>query len=656
LAKELLPQIEAETSRKFDMFSSIGGKELEGLLFRHPFLDRESPIVLADYVTADTGTGIVHTAPGHGPDDFATGERYNLPVISPVGPDGKFTAEGGQFAGMFVFDANGPIIKRLTESGALFSKGTLRHQYAHCWRCKNKIIYRATEQWFASIDGFREKALAEINQDVRWIPSWGRERLSNMVADRNDWCISRQRVWGVPIPVFYCKECGEAVINGDTVKHISHIFRQEGSGSWWGKSSKELMPAGSACPKCGAGEFRKETDIMDVWFDSGSSHAAVLKMRPELKWPASMYLEGSDQHRGWFQSSLLTSVANFGAAPYEAVLTHGFVVDGEGRKMSKSIGNTIYPQEVIKKYGADILRLWVASADYKADIKISNDILKQLSEVYRKIRNTFRYIISNLYDFDPEKDSVAYENLLEIDKWALLKHERVKAKVTEAYESYEFHLLYHAVHNFCTIDLSSFYLDIIKDRLYASKSEEPARRSAQTAMHLIIMDLVAMLTPVLSFTTEETWRYMKKSAGLPQSVQMMDWPAARPEYLHAGIEEKWEEFIELRGHITKVLEAARRAKVIGHSLDARVVLCADGSAHSILSQFAGQLASLLIVSQVRINKGTGGDGEATGRDDLRVLVEPADGEKCERCWIYSPTVGDDEGHPTLCARCARVLA
>jgi isoleucyl-tRNA synthetase len=654
-AKELLPQIEAETSRKFDIFSGINGKELEGLIFRHPFLDRASPVVLAGYVTADTGTGIVHTAPGHGPDDFATGERYGLPVISPVGPDGKFTAEGGRFAGLFVFDANGSVIKLLAENGMLFSKGAIRHQYAHCWRCKNKIIYRATEQWFASVDGFREKALAEIDQNVRWIPSWGRERLHNMVADRNDWCISRQRVWGVPIPVFYCKQCGEALINGATVKHISRIFRREGSNAWWGKAAGELMPEGTACPKCGAKEFRKETDIMDVWFDSGSSHAAVLKMRPELKWPASMYLEGSDQHRGWFQSSLLTSVAHFGAAPYESVLTHGFVVDGEGRKMSKSIGNTIYPQEVIKKYGADILRLWVASADYKADIKISNDILKQLSEVYRKIRNTFRYIISNLYDFDPEKDSVDYADLQEIDKWALLKHEQVKAKVTEAYENYEFHLLYHAVHNFCTIDLSSFYLDIIKDRLYSSRHDDSARRSAQTAMHLIIMDLVVMLAPVLSFTTEETWRYMKKSADAPQSVQMTDWPAARPELLNPAIEQRWEGFIELRGHITKALEAARRAKIIGHSLDARVVLYAEGAAHSTLSQFADQLAGLLIVSQVRIGKGPGG-GEATGREDLRVLVEAADGEKCERCWIYSPTVGDDAGHPTLCSRCARVLA
>lgn len=654
LAKELLPQLEAEMQKKFTVLSSITGKELENLTFQHPFIDRESLMVLATYVTADTGTGIVHTAPGHGPDDFETGARYGLPVISPVNASGKFTNEAGDFAGMFVFDANGPIIKRLIENGMMLHKGSIRHQYAHCWRCKNMIIYRATEQWFASVDGFREKALDEIDNKVRWIPAWGKDRIHNMVADRNDWCISRQRVWGVPIPVFYCKACGEHVINSATIKKVSDIFREEGSDAWWGKSASDLLPEGTKCEKCGGSDFSKETDTMDVWFDSGSSHAAVLKMRPELAWPADMYLEGSDQHRGWFQSSLLTSVANFDRAPYEAVLTHGFVVDGEGRKMSKSIGNTIYPQEIIKKYGADILRLWVASADYKADIKISNDILKQLSEVYRKIRNTFRYIIGNLYDFDPNKDCVPYADMLELDRWALGKNEDVKAKVTEAYENYDFHLLYHSVHNFCTIDLSSFYLDILKDRLYASKAGSKERRSAQTAMYYILLDLVVMLTPVLSFTTEETWRYLKKAENMPESVQMLDWADPKPEYQDKALDEKWAKFIDLRGTITKNLESARRAKTIGHSLDAKVTLYADGEAYDTLAELADQLSNLLIVSQVRIVKGLT-DGEETDREDLRISVEQATGEKCERCWIYSPTVGDNDKHPHLCSRCVSVI-
>ncbi len=655
LGNDLLPQIQAETNKKYNIFSSTKGRELEGLEFIHPFIDRTSVVVLADYVTADTGTGIVHTAPGHGQEDFETGARYNLPVLSPVDASGKFTEQAGQFEGMFIFDANGPIIKTLVEKQRLLAKGSIRHQYAHCWRCKNPIIYRATKQWFASIDAFRDKALMEIDEKVKWIPAWGRERIHNMVADRNDWCISRQRVWGMPIPVFYCTKCGEHLVNNATIKHLSDIFRKYGSDVWWEKTAAELLPDGTTCPKCDCKDFTKETDIMDVWFDSGSSHAAVLKTRKELMWPASMYLEGSDQHRGWFQSSLLTSVAAFGKAPYEAVLTHGFVVDGEGRKMSKSIGNTIYPQEVIKKYGADILRLWVASADYKADIKISNDILKQLSEVYRKIRNTFRYIIGNLYDFESQTDCISYDDMLEIDKWALLKNEQVKEKVTQAYENYEFHVLYHSIHNFCTIDLSSFYLDILKDRLYASKSNSLERRSAQTAMYYILMDLIVMLTPVLSFTTEETWRYLKKAPDMPQSVQMLDWPEIKKEYKNEQIEKKWSDFINLRSDITKVLESARRAKKIGHSLDAKVTLYAKDEAYEALSQMADQLSTLLIVSQVRLVKGTTTEGEVTDREDLRISVEQAGGEKCERCWIYSPTVGDDQNKPTLCERCAKVL-
>ncbi|HEY3423960.1 MAG TPA: isoleucine--tRNA ligase, partial [Negativicutes bacterium] len=437
LAVELISAVAKDNKwEHHTILATMKGAEVDGMVFGHPFFERQSPIVLADYVTLEQGTGCVHTAPGHGQEDFETGVKYGLPIICPVDPSGRFTAEGGKFQGMLVQDANVPVIKELAERGMLLGKGTLKHQYAHCWRCKSPIIYRATEQWFASIDGFRAEALQAI-KNVQWIPTWGEERIHNMIADRHDWCISRQRVWGLPIPIFYCTECNEHIINDTTIRAVKELFRQEGSDAWWAKSAAEILPAAFACPHCGhQGSFRKETDIMDVWFDSGSSHASVLEQRPELKWPADLYLEGSDQHRGWFQSSLLTSVATRGTAPYKSVLTHGFVVDGEGRKMSKSVGNVIYPQEVIKKYGADILRLWVASADYQADIRISNDILKQLSEVYRKIRNTFRYILGNIHDFNPDTDKVDYQDLLEIDRWALLRLEQIRERVTNAYDNY----------------------------------------------------------------------------------------------------------------------------------------------------------------------------------------------------------------------------
>ena len=625
---------------------------------RHPFetIDRKSLVVLADYVTLEAGTGCVHTAPGHGADDFETGVRYNLPIICPVDGSGKLTAEAGaDFAGMFVFDANVPIIKYLAGLNRLFGKENIRHQYAHCWRCKNPIIYRATEQWFASVDGFREEALNAIANDVQWIPSWGEARIHNMVADRHDWCISRQRVWGVPIPIFYCEDCNEHLVNDDTINAVADLFAKEGSDAWWAHSAEEILPQGTKCPKCGGTHFRKESDIMDVWFDSGSSHAAVCKTRPELAWPADMYLEGSDQHRGWFQSSLLTSVATEGKAPYHAVLTHGYVVDGEGRKMSKSVGNTVAPQEVIAQYGADIIRLWAASSDYKADIRISKEILKQLSEVYRKIRNTIRYILGNTNDFNYETDKVEFKDMLELDRWALMHMQLLKKEVSAAYESYDFHVLYHAIHNFCSVEMSSYYLDILKDRLYAYKADSFERRSAQTAMYEIMLDLVVMIAPVLSFTMEEVWQFMKKPASMPESVFMMPWPECKEEYIDEALESKWDNFIEIRSEITRVLEGARRAKTIGHSLDAKVELHATGEALAILRSVEGDLATLLIVSQAKLVEGLAGGVEATGREDLKVTVQAAEGEKCERCWIYSDTVGKDAEHPTVCARCAAAL-
>jgi isoleucyl-tRNA synthetase len=659
LAVELIEAVVKDAKiSNYRIISTIKGADLEGAEFSHPFLDRKSPIVLADYVTLEQGTGCVHTAPGHGQEDFETGIKYGLPIICPVDASGHLTKEAGPFAGLTVQDANVPIIKALAASGMLLSKGSIRHQYAHCWRCKNPIIYRATEQWFASIDGFRDEALKAI-ENVHWIPSWGEDRIHNMVADRHDWCISRQRVWGVPIPIFYCKKCNEHVINDDTINAVKELFRKEGSDAWWAKTAEEILPQNFTCPHCGHNEFRKETDIMDVWFDSGSSHAAVLEQRKELRWPADLYLEGSDQHRGWFQSSLLTSVATRGTAPYKAVLTHGFVVDGEGRKMSKSIGNVIYPQEVIKKYGADILRLWVASADYQADIRISGDILKQLSEVYRKIRNTFRYILGNIHDFDPKTDGVAYSQLLEIDRWALLRLEQVREKVTKSYDSYEFHSLYHTIHNFCAVDLSSIYLDILKDRIYTALPDSRERRAAQTVMYEILSTLVRLIAPVLTFTAEEVWKFVPKTENMPESVQLIEWPQSHPEYLNTELEEKWTKLLALRGEITKALETARRNKIIGHSLDATVTVYAGEEEYADLNAVNEDLATILIVSQAKVIPDMSQAPAGAYRPDdinLAVVVAPAEGEKCERCWIYDHTVGQDANHSTLCKRCSQVVS
>ena len=659
MATGMLDSVKQATGvAEFKVLNTFKGTDANGMKFRHPLLDRLSPVVLADYVTLEAGTGCVHTAPGHGQEDFETGMKYGLPILNPVDHAGKFTAEGGKYEGLFVQDANVPIIKDLAAAGALLGKGTIRHQYAHCWRCKNPIIYRSTEQWFASIDGFRAAALKAI-EDVDWIPAWGEERIHNMIADRKDWCISRQRVWGVPIPIFYCEDCGEHIINDATVKAVSELFTKEGSDAWWSHSAKEILPDGFVCPHCGHDTFRKETDTMDVWFDSGSSHAAVLTQRPELHWPAEMYLEGSDQHRGWFHSSLLTSVATRGTAPYRSVLTHGFVVDGEGRKMSKSVGNTIYPQEVIKQYGADVLRLWVASADYQADIRISNEILKQLSEVYRKIRNTFRYMLGNLYDFDPNHDGVGYDSLQEIDKWALLRLEQVREKVTKAYDEYQFHSLYHTVHNFCTVDLSSIYFDILKDRLYASTPNSAERRAAQTVLYELLQSLVVLVAPVLTFSSEEVWQHMTKRAGMPESVQLAPWPAAHPEFVNGELAAKWTALLELRGEVTKALELSRRNKEIGNSLDAAVTVYADGTALELLQEVKADLPTYFIVSAVELVADVAQAPAGVFRSTelpLAVAVAASAKAKCERCWIHADVVAPSSDEGGLCRRCADVMA
>ena len=659
MAKELLSGV--QESVKGEDWKIVGeqkGSELEGVEFSHPFADRISPILLGEHVTLEAGTGLVHTAPAHGQEDFEISTKYGLSILSLVDYQGRFTKEAGEpFAGLTVDDGGIEAIKLLAAKGMLLGKGSLRHQYPHCWRCKSPVIYRATEQWFASVEGFRKETLASIDNDVQWIPSWGRNRMYNMVADRQDWCISRQRVWGVPIPIFYCNSCGEYIVNDETIASVSAKFTAEGSDAWWKYQAEELLPSGFSCPHCQAQEgFRKETDTMDVWFDSGSSHAAVLRTRPELKWPADLYLEGSDQHRGWFQSSLLTSVATTGRAPYNAVLTHGFIVDGEGRKMSKSIGNVIYPQEVIEKYGADILRLWVSSTDYKADIRISPDILKQLSENYRKIRNTFRYLIGNLYDFNPETDSVKYEDLQEIDRWLLVRLEQVADKVTKSFDEYDFHQMFHTVHNFCSIDLSAVYLDIIKDRTYASTADSELRRSAQTAMYETTQVLLRLVAPVLSFTADEIWGYMSAKEKL-ESVHLSDWPQVSAQYRDEELAAKWEKLLAFRGEVTKALEIARQKKEIGNSVDAGVDIYVDEEWKNFLDQANIRLDYLFIVSEVEMHDLASAPAEVFESTELplKVVVRAPRGHKCERCWLTTNDSKLNENDSFLCERCAQVL-
>ena len=662
MAKNLVePTMKAGKVEDYEVLPDVmKGKQLEGLVFQHPlYADRKVPIILGDHVTLEAGTGLVHTAPDHGEDDFNVCMKYAAWGLKPLGTvdgTGCYTDKVPGFEGQFVFDSNVPVIKKLAEINALFAKSTFRHQYPHCWRCKQPIIYRATEQWFASVDGFRQEALDAIDK-VRWIPSWGHDRIYNMIRDRGDWCISRQRVWGVPIPIFYCKNCGEHIINDETITHLQKMFAEEGSNTWWMHDVKELLPEGYKCPHCGGTEFRKEEDTMDVWFDSGCTHQGVMKNDPDSGYPVDMYLEGSDQHRGWFNSSLLTSVAINGIAPYRQVLTHGFTVDGEGRKMSKSVGNTVAPQEVIEKYGADVMRLWVASADYQGDIRLSPKILKQLSDVYRKIRNTFRYLLGNLADYNPATDAVAYENMSELDKWALMRMEQVLETVTDAYENYQIHVMYHAIHNFCTVDLSAIYLDIIKDRLYTEKADAKIRRSAQTAMYHILDTLVKILAPVLSFTTEEVWQNMPAVEGKEESVLLTDWPEKYPEYLDADMEKRWNTLLSYRSDFMRALEVARKDHKIGHPLDAAVTIYADGEDYDFLSQWQKRLATLLIVSEVNLVKGDAPADAMAGEHhaDTKVVVEPSSHEKCERCWKHDASVGSDPDHPTLCARCAAVL-
>ena len=641
----------------YKILTTFAAAPFEGKKCRHPFLERESLVVLADYVTLESGTGCVHTAPGHGREDYLTGVRYGLPVLSPVDNVGTFTDEAGPYAGMDIREANPHICDDLRQKGYLLEKTDMSHSYPHCWRCKKPVFFRATEQWFIGMENndLRQKALAAI-KEVDWTPAWGMERIYGMVEARPDWCLSRQRAWGVPITAIMCSKCGEIVNNKSINDKIDQLFRKEGADAWFSHELPDFMEDDTKCSHCGADEFFKETDILDVWFDSGVSYTAVLEER-HLPTPADLYLEGSDQHRGWFQSSLLASVGTRGQAPYKGVLTHGFVVDGQGRKMSKSIGNVIAPGEIIKQYGADILRLWVSSEDYRDDIKISNEILRRLSDAYRKIRNTIRYLLGNISDFSPTENSVALKDMPEIDRWALSQFELVKRKVMAAYGDFEFHKVFHTLYNFCTVTMSAFYLDILKDRLYTELEDSLERRSAQTVLYEVLDGLIRLMSPVLTFTAAEVWRFFPEDDKREENILLAAFPGEKDEYLDEELNEVWEKLQEVRAEVTKVLELARRDKVIGHSLEAEVWLSVTGDLSGFLEENWQTLETISIVS--KLHKVETADPEAITSEllpELSILVKSASSEKCERCWLRSETVGENGDHPTICDRCSAVIA
>ena len=665
------------------------GAELEGIVCRHPWLTRDSRVILGEFVTQDQGTGSVHIAPGHGQEDYEVGLRYGLPVMAPVDPEGRFTAEAGDLMGEPVFKADTRIIQKLTDAGALLKEDKLAHSYPHCWRCKKPVIFRATEQWFISMEQgkLRQQALHAIEQ-VRWIPPWGKDRIRGMLESRPDWCISRQRSWGVPIPAVYCKSCNRASLTQTFCEHIAAIFETEGSDAWYIRPLEELLPRDFNCPQCGGKDFTREEDILDVWFDSGVSWASVVERDERLGGQADLYLEGSDQHRGWFHTALLTSLATRERAPYASVLTHGFTLDGKGRKMSKSLGNVTAPQEIIKKSGAEILRLWVAAEDFREDVRISDEILNRLVEAYRRLRNTARFLISNLYDFDPERDAVSVADLDEMDRWILQRTQTILSRCREAYDRYEFHVVYHTLNNFCSVELSAQYLDIVKDRLYCEGAKSTTRRAAQTVLWRILETLVHLMAPLISFTAEEIWSYMPDRDRRPASVFLSPMPEPDDTFVDPELSQRWDRIFRERSEVLKALEQARAAGIIGHSLDAKVVLHKQNGPHQspLLSMAVSELQKLedlLIVSQVETatgpaphleqlsiakdagNRGTHSigalpDGRKLVSFDAELLdsfvsIFEAEGTKCQRCWKYDPDVGKDADHPTVCQRCAGVL-
>jgi len=668
VVEELIKRCMEEAGYKEGEYTITGhswlGSELEGIACLHPWIEREVRAILGEHVTKEQGTGIVHTAPGHGEEDYEVGLRYGLDIYAPVDQRGRFTEDVKEFKGQDVFEANTAIIEVLKQRGALLGRPEyITHSYPHCWRCKKPVIFRATEQWFISVEknGLREQALEEIKR-TRWIPSWGMSRIYGMVEKRPDWCVSRQRAWGVPIALFQCKGCGEFITDPAVIRKVVVEVEREGADVWFKKSEEELLPAGYACPHCGSGEFSKETDILDVWFDSGISHAAVTEVDPRLGRGADLYLEGSDQHRGWFQSSLLTSVATRGRAPYRAVLTHGFVVDGEGKKMSKSLGNVISPQEIINKHGAEILRLWCASADYREDMRISDEIISRLIEAYRKIRNTCRFLIGNIYDLDHPVE-LDKDRMSEIDRFAMARLQGLIQKVNRAYENFAFHEVYHSIYNFCVTDMSSFYLDVLKDRLYTFRADSPDRRIAQTVLYNILLAITRLIAPVLSFTAEEIWQHIRSDlrhlkSKIEESVFMSDFPEVNQEFLDSELQQRWERLMEIRDEVNKALEMKRKEKLIGNSLEAKVSLYVRDNIYEFLKGYNDLLPTLFIVSSVRIHKDdvmAEGIFRSPDVEGLSVLIERADGRRCERCWNWSESVGRFDDYPDVCERCHEVL-
>jgi isoleucyl-tRNA synthetase len=668
MAEALASRVAASVKRDLGTpVALVKGNRLEGLQFQHPLYDRRSVAVLADYVTLEQGTGVVHTAPGHGADDYLTGRKYGLDIYAPVGPDGRFTDDVGLFAGEQVFEANPAVIEALTDRGALWHFEQYEHTYPHCWRCHNPVIFLATAQWFIRMeaplaDGRPLRAAAiEAIDGVRWIPAWGHDRIHNMVANRPDWCISRQRAWGVPIPAVDCAGCREAILTAGLVEQAASVFEVFGADAWYERPIEEFLPAGFACPSCGGTSFERERDILDVWFDSGSSHEAVLPFRPDLTWPADMYLEGSDQHRGWFQASLLVGLGTRGRPPFRQVLTHGFFIDEDGRKMSKSLGNTIEPQDIMKDSGADVLRLWVSSVDYREEMRISKEILARVIEAYRKIRNTARILAGNLYDFDPARDLVPVATLEPVDRYALARYAETALRVERAYEAYEFQAIYHAINALATVDLSAFYVDVSKDRLYTLAPASPSRRSAQTTMYLIVDGLARLLAPIVPVTADELWRVLPGAR--EESVHLAELPS--PESLDAMLDpsaaDDWRRLLAIRTVVNAALEHERKVtKTIGNSLMAAVVIHADGADLDVLRRYEASLPTVFIVSEVLVEAGTGTrQPEATGSQPeaaVQVEVRRSAGTRCERCWRYVSAVSRESGQEGLCDRCVAALA
>jgi isoleucyl-tRNA synthetase len=650
LAKDLAEHVAEKTGRTLGApIATFEGRMLERLVFEHPLYQRDSLAVLGDYVTLEAGTGAVHTAPGHGADDYLTGVKYGLEIYGPLDAGGHFLETVELFGGLQVLDANPKIEAALAERGKLWHREDYDHSYPHCWRCHNPVIFLATSQWFISMEAedLRHRALQSIDQ-TRWIPSWGRERIYNMIANRPDWCISRQRTWGVPIPAMDCKSCGAPILTTALTDRAAAVFDVHGADAWYERPLEEFLPEGLTCASCGGREFERESNILDVWFDSGSSHEAVLPMRKDQRWPADIYLEGSDQHRGWFHSSLLVGIGTRGRAPFDQVLTHGFVVDEQGRKMSKSLGNTIAPQDIMKQSGADVLRLWVSMVDYREDIRLGKEVLARVVEAYRKFRNVLRVLIANLYDFNPASDMVPRERLLEIDRWAMARYATVASKMVHAYEEYDYPAIYQAANSFITVDVSAFYVDVTKDRMYTFGAESKARRSGQTAMYLIADGLARLLAPILPFTMDEVWRNLPGQR--EASVHLALFPSTLAQWQDDGLLERWARLGTVRDQVNAALEEQRQQKVITSSLSARVGVSAVGAMADLLRRYHDDLPAIFGVSQVGLEPAAGGQTEVV------VSVHKADGIKCERCWRYVPSVSDTADFKGLCERCVDALS